>query len=167
MEQPLSCYWGLTDCIVGMPVSTSSYIFTDEEVPFLSIALKGVIPMYADYTNFEANKSEYFLQLVETGIYPSFYLTWEDPVDLLYTNSSDLYTSRYGVYRNEIIDYYSQLKALSDETAGAVIVDREKTADNVAVVTYSNGVKIYVNYNVQSVTCDGIALDGMSYKLVR
>lgn len=88
-------------------------------------------------------------------------------MDLLYTNSSDLYTSRYGVYRNEIIDYYSQLKALSDETAGAVIADREKTADNVAVVTYSNGVKIYVNYNVQSVTCDGIALDGMSYKLVR
>ena len=37
-------------------------------------------------------------------------------------------------YRNEIIDYYSQLKALSDETAGAVIADREKTADNVAVV---------------------------------
>ena len=154
------------DSIVGMPVNTSSYIFTDEEVPFLSIALKGVIPMYADYTNFEANKSEYFLQLVETGIYPSFYLTWEDPVDLLYTNSADLYTSRYGVYKNEIIEYYTLLKEVSDATAGAVITDREKTADNVAVVTYSNGVKVYVNYNEQPVTCDGIALDAMSYQLV-
>lgn len=166
MEEPLSCYWNMTESIVGMPVSTSSYIFTDEEVPFLSIALKGVRPMYAGYTNFEANKSEYFLQLVETGIHPSFYLTWEDPVDLLYTNSSDLYTSRYGVYKNEIIDYYNQLRAVSDETAGAVITDREKT-DNVAVVTYSNGVKVYVNYNEKSVTCDGIALEGMSYKVVR
>lgn len=167
MEQPLSCYWNMTESIVGMPVNTSNYIFTDEEVPFLSIALKGVLPMYADYTNFEANKSEYFLELVETGIYPSFYLTWEDPVDLLYTNSSDLYTSRYGVYKNEIIDYYNQLKAVSDETKDAMIVDRVKTADNVAVVTYSNGVKVYVNYNEQSVTCDGIALEGMSYKVVR
>lgn len=167
MEQPLSCYWNMTESIVGMPVNTSNYIFTDEEVPFLSIALRGVLPMYADYTNFEANKSEYFLELVETGICPSFYLTWEDPVDLLYTNSSDLYTSRYGVYKNEIIDYYNQLKAVSDETEGAVIVDREKTADNVAVVTYSNGVKVYVNYNEKSVTCDGIALEGMSYKVVR
>lgn len=165
MEQPLSCYWGLTDSIVGMPVNTSNYIFTDEEVPFLSIALKGVIPMYADYTNFEANKSEYFLELVETGIYPSFYLTWEDPVDLLYTNSSDLYTSRYGVYKNEIVEYYSQLKAVSDAVSGAVIADREKNADNVAIVTYSNGVKVYVNYNAQSVTCDGLTLDGMSYQL--
>lgn len=167
MEQPLSCYWDMTDSVVGMPVNTSSYIFTDEEVPFLSIALKGVLPMYADYTNFEANKSEYFLQLVETGIFPSFYLTWEDPVDLLYTNSSDLYTSRYGVYKNEIIDTYNQLKAVNDETAGAVIVDREKTADNVAVVTYDNGVKIYVNYSEAPVTCDGIALEGLSYKVVR
>ncbi len=166
MEQPISCYWNLADSIVGMPVNTSSYIFTDEEVPFLSIALKGVIPMYADYTNFEANKGEYFLQLVETGIYPSFYLTWEDPVDLLYTNSADLYTSRYGVYKNEIIEYYTLLKEVSDATAGAVITDREKTADNVAVVTYSNGVKVYVNYNEQPVTCDGIALDAMSYQLV-
>lgn len=167
MEQPLSCYWNMTESIVGMPVGTSSYIFTDEEVPFLSIALKGVLPMYADYTNFEANKSEYFLELVETGIFPSFYLTWEDPVDLLYTNSSDLYTSRYSVYKNEIIDYYNQLKAVSDATEGAMIMNREKTADNVAVVTYSNGVKVYVNYNEKSVTCDGIALEGMSYKVVR
>lgn len=167
MEQPFSCYWGMTDSIVGMPVNTSNYIFTDEEVPFLSIALKGVLPMYADYTNFEANKSEYFLELVETGISPSFYLTWEDPVDLLYTNSSDLYTSRYGVYKSEIIEYYNLLKEVNDATAGAVIIDREKNVDNVATVTYSNGVKVYVNYNQQSVTCDGIALDGMSYKLVR
>lgn len=167
MEQPLSCYWNMTESIVGMPVNTSNYIFTDEEVPFLSIALKGVLPMYADYTNFEANKSEFFLELVETGICPSFYLTWEDPVDLLYTNSSDLYTSRYGVYKSEIIDYYNQLKAVSDETRSAMIVDRERTADNVAVVTYSNGVKVYVNYSEKSVTCDGIALEGMSYKVVR
>lgn len=165
MEQPLSCYWGITDSIVGMPVGTSSYIFTDEEVPFLSMALKGVIPMYADYTNFEANKNEYFLKLVETGIYPSFYLTWEDPVDLLYTNSSDLYTSRYDVYKSDIVDYYSRLKTVSDAVAGAVIVDREKNGDNVAVVTYSNGVRIYVNYNEQPVTCDGIVLEAMSFKL--
>ena len=165
MEEPISCYWNLTDSVVGMPVNTSNYIFTDEEVPFLSIALKGILPMYADYTNFEANKNEYFLELVETGIFPSFYLTWEDPVDLLYTNSADLYTSRYAVYRDEITAYYNALKEVADSVQNAVITDREKSADNVAVVTYSNGVKIYVNYNEDPVTYDGIALEGMSYKV--
>ncbi len=165
MEQPISEYWSLADAIMGMPVNTSNYIFTDEEVPFLSIALKGLIPMYADYTNFEANRSEFFLELVETGIYPSFYLTWEDPVDLLYTNSSDLYTSKYSVYKSEIVDDYERLKEVNDAVNGAVITDHEKTADGLAVVTYSNGVRIYVNHSDQAVQYDGITIDGMSYKV--
>lgn len=165
LEQPFSCFWNLTESIVGMPVNTSNYIFTDEEVPFLSIALKGILPMYADYTNFEANEKEYFLELVETGIFPSWYLTWEDPVDLLYTNSCDLYTSRYHVYKKEIAEYYQKLREVNEAVAGAVITDHEKGADHVAVVTYSNGVKVYVNYNEEDVTCEGVVVEGMSYKV--
>lgn len=164
MEQPISYYWSLANGIMGMPVKSSNYIFTDEEVPFMSIALKGILPMYADYANFEANRSDYFLELVETGIYPSFYLTWEDPVDLLYTNSSDLYTSKYSVYKNEIVEYYKKLKEVNDAVAGATIVDHEKTADGLAVVTYSNGVKVYVNRSGYAVNHDGMTIEAMSYK---
>lgn len=165
MEQPISEYWGMTSGIMGMPVNSSNYIFTDEEVPFMSIALKGILPMYADYTNFEANRSEYFLELVETGIYPSFYLTWEDPVELLYTNSSDLYTSKYSVYKSEIVEYYDKLKEVNDAVAGATIVDHEKTADGLAIVTYSNGTKVYVNHSEKAVDYDGMTIEGMSYKV--
>ncbi|MGN0294123.1 MAG: DUF5696 domain-containing protein [Lachnospiraceae bacterium] len=163
LENPLSCYWANTESILDMPVNSSNYIFTDEEVPFLSMALKGVIPMYGAYTNFEADGSKYFLELVETGIYPSFYLTREDPVDLLYTNSSDLYTSRYEVYRPEIIRYYQELKAVNDQVKGAYITDRVRHDSNVVEVTYSNGVKIYVNYSQKDVTVDGVSVDAMSY----
>lgn len=163
LESPLSCYWANTESILDMPVNSSNYIFTDEEVPFLSMALKGVIPMYGAYTNFEADGSKYFLELVETGIYPSFYLTKEDPVKLLYTNTSDLYTSRYEVYRPEIIQYYQELKAVNDQVKDAYITDRVRHDNNVVEVTYSNGVKIYVNYSKNSVTMDGVSVEGMSY----
>lgn len=163
LENPLSCYWTNTESILDMPVNSSNYIFTDEEVPFLSMALKGVIPMYGAYTNFEADSSRFFLELVETGIYPSFYLTREDPVDLLYTNSSDLYTSRYEVYRPEIIQYYQELKAVNDQVKGAYITDRVRHDNNVVEVSYSNGVKIYVNYSQKAVTMDGVSVDAMSY----
>lgn len=163
LENPLSCYWANTESILDMPVNSSNYIFIDEEVPFLSMALKGVIPMYGAYTNFEADGSKYFLELVETGIYPSFYLTKEDPVDLLYTNSSDLYTSRYEVYRPEIIRYYQELKAVNDQVKDAFITDRVRYDSNVVEVTYSNGVKIYVNYSQKDVTVDGVSVDAMSY----
>lgn len=163
LENPLSCYWTNTESILDMPVNSSNYIFTDEEVPFLSMALKGVIPMYGAYTNFEADSSRFFLELVETGIYPSFYLTREDPVDLLYTNSSDLYTSRYEVYRPEIIQYYQELKAVNDQVKDAYITDRVRHDNNVVEVSYSNGVKIYVNYSQKAVTMDGVSVDAMSY----
>lgn len=164
METPFSCYWKNTESILNMPVNSSNYIFADEEVPFLSIALKGVIPMYGDYTNFEADSTGYFLELAETGIFPSFYLTKEDPVKLLYTNSSDLYTSKYEVYRPEIIRYYQELKELNDKVKDAYITNRVRCEDGVVEVTYSNAVKVYVNYNSETVIHDGMTLEGMSYK---
>lgn len=120
--------------------------------------------MYGDYTNFEADNTRYFLELAETGIYPSFYLTKEDPVKLLYTNSSDIYTSKYEVYRPEIVRYYQELKELNDKVKDAYITDRTRCEDGVVEVSYSNGVMVYVNYNSETITHDGITLEGMSYK---
>jgi hypothetical protein len=165
LESPIQTYWKYTDAILDMPISDSDYIYTDQSVPFLSIALKGLMPMYGEYVNFEANETEYFLKLVETGIYPSFYLTYENPSDLIYTNSSDIYTSQYSVYREQILKYYDELKNLNSLTAGSLIVSHEVTDTGITVVTYDNGVKIYVNYSENAATVDGVTVDGLSYAI--
>lgn len=166
MEKPLSYLWKYTDAILDMPVASSNYIFTDEEVPFLSIALKGILPMYGEYTNFEANKQKYFLQLIEMGINPSFYLTYEDPSELQYTNSSDIYSSKYSVYKNTIIEYYKNLKEVYEQTKGAEITEHSQYDNGVTIVTYDNGVKVYLNYNeAATVVVDGCQLEPMSYKV--
>lgn len=164
LNEPFSIYWDYTKAVTDMPVEDSDYIFMDESVPFLSIVLKGVMPMYADYTNFEADKQEFFLKLVETGVYPSFYLTWEDPSDLLYTNSNDLYTSQYSVYKEEVEQYYKELKAVSDQVQGATIEEHEKDGD-LSIVTYSNGIRVYVNYGEADAQADGLTIPALSYKV--
>jgi hypothetical protein len=146
-----------------MPISDSDYIYTDQSVPFLSIALKGIMPMYGEYVNFEANEKEYFLKLVETGIYPSFYLTYENPSDLIYTNSSDVYTSQYSVYRSQILSYYEDLKNINSLTTGSLIVNHEVTDSGITVVTYDNGVKIYINYSDSDAVADGVKVAALSY----
>jgi hypothetical protein len=163
LESPIQTYWQYTDAIIDMPISDSDYIYTDQSVPFLSIALKGIMPMYGEYVNFEANEKEYFLKLVETGIYPSFYLTYENPSDLIYTNSSDVYTSQYSVYRSQILSYYEELKNINSLTAGSLIVNHEVTDSGITVVTYDNGVKIYINYSETEATTDGVKVDALSY----
>ncbi len=165
LEQPNAYQWKYMSSFLDMPTGTSSYVYETEEVPFLSMVLRGVVPMYSDYVNFEANKDEFFLQLIEMGIYPSFYITQEDSSKLIYTNSNDIYSSKYDVYRDTIISYDEQLRQVNEQIGDGCIVEREYLDDKkkVVKVTYDNGKTVYVNYSEDSVTVDGVALEGLSY----
>ena len=166
LEQPAAYLWSDMEAFLNMPMYASDFIYEEESVPFLSLVLKGIVPVYSEYVNFEANKEEFFLKLIETGTYPSFYITKESSADLIYTNSSDIYSSQYDVYKNEIIEYTETLAAVNKEVEGAVITGHEILKNGVRIVTYSNGVQIYLNYSESSQTVDGIRLESMSYKVV-
>lgn len=166
LETPYAYLWKYTDAFLDMPLYTSSYIYEDESIPFMSMVLKGVIPVYSDYVNFEANKQEFFLKMVESGTYPSFYITKESSADLIYTNSSDIYSSEYSVYRDTIIEYTKELESVNKKVAGAFITGHEIRDNGITVVTYDNGVKIYINYSTSEQSADGHTLEGMSYKVV-
>ncbi len=163
LEEPFQYQWKYTGSILDMPLDGSDYMYTDEEVPFLTLALKGLIPMYSKYVNFEANKREFFLNLAETGVYPSFYLTKQNSSDLLYTNSNDLYSTQYSAYMDTIVEYDRELRALADKTHGAVIVNHEKLEGDVRRVTYSNGTVVYINYSDGERSVDGLKLAPVSF----
>lgn len=165
LEQPFAYLWNNTDAFLDMPLGSSDYMYVNEEVPFLSMVLKGILPMYSDYVNFEANKTEFFLQMVESGVYPSFYLTYENSSKLIYTNSSDLYSTEYGTYKDTVIAYDEALREVAASVEGAYITKHEKLDNGVTRVSYDNGVVIYVNYSENNVTVDGYSIDAMSYKV--
>lgn len=165
LDQPFAYLWGNTDAFLNMPLGSSDYMYVDEEVPFLSMVLKGIIPMYSDYVNFEANKNEFFLQMIEAGVYPSFYVTYENSSALIYTNSSNLYSTEYATYADTIVEYDQAFRELAEKTADANIVAHEKLEEGATRVTYSNGVKVYVNYTDSDVTVDGITIPSMSYEV--
>ena len=165
LEQPFAYLWNNTDSFLDMPLGSSEYMYIDQEVPFLSIVLKGIIPMYSDYVNFEADKTKFFLQMVESGVYPSFYLTHENSSGLIYTNSSDLYSTQYDIYKNTVVEYDKELREVAAKVEGAHILKHEEVRDDLIKVTYDNGVVIYVNYSEISVVCDGVSIEAMSYKV--
>lgn len=165
LEQPFAYLWNSTEAFLDMPLGTSDYMYLDEEVPFLSMVLKGIIPMYSEYVNFEANKAKFFLEMVESGVYPSFYLTYENSSALIYTNSSDLYSTQYSTYRDTLIQYDKEFRELESKVDGACIIKHEKLDNGVVRVTYDNGAAIYVNYTENDVTVDGLIVGAMSYKV--
>lgn len=164
LEQPFAYMWKNTEGFLDMPLYTSSYVFEDEFVPFMSIVLKGVMPIYSEYINFEANKNEYFLKLVETGTFPSFYITAQNSAKLIYTNSCDIYSSQYSSYKSTVIEYSKELGALAELTKGAFITGHERSG-SVTKVTYSNNVNIYINYGDADATFDGVSIKAKSYKV--
>lgn len=165
LEQPFAYLWNDTDAFLDMPLGSSDYMYVDEEVPFLSMVLKGILPMYSDYVNFEANKTEFFLQMVESGVYPSFYVTYENSSALIYTNSSDLYSTEFNTYKDTIVSYDEALREVAAAVDSAFITDHEKLDSGVTKVSYDNGVVIYVNYSEKNVTVDGLEVEAMSYKV--
>lgn len=165
LEKPFAYLWNYTEAMLDMPLGTSDFMYEDEEVPFFSIVLKGIIPMYSDYVNFEANKQEFRLQMIESGVYPSFYVTYEDSADLIYTNSADLYSTKYSTYKDTIIEYDADFRQVAALTKDAMIIRHEMLAEGVSKVTYDNGVVFYINYNQDAVTVDGVTIDGLSYKV--
>lgn len=163
LEMPAAYLWKNTDAFLDMPLGSSDYMYVDEEIPFLSMVLKGVIPMYSDYVNFEANKQEFLLQMVESGVYPSFYLTYENSADLIYTNSADLYSTEYSTYKDTIAEYDKQLREVNEVVKDAFITKHEKLENGVTAVTYSNGVKVYINYTNAAQTVDDTTVEAMAY----
>ena len=165
METPNAYLWEYADAFLDMPLSSSDYLYLDQEIPFLSMVLKGVVPMYSEYVNFEANKTENFLQMVESGMYPSFYVSAEDSSKLIYTNSNNLYSLEYASYRDTIAEYDAALKALAEKTGDACIIRHEILDNGLVKVTYDNGVKIYVNYSDSDLSADGLTVEALSYKV--
>jgi len=165
LEAPNAYLWKYTEAYLDMPLGSSDYLYVDQEIPFLSMVLKGILPMYSEYVNFEANKTENFLQMVESGIYPSFYLAWEDSSKLIYTNSENLYSLDYSSYSGTIAEYDAALRELAEKTDGAFVLRHETLENGLVKVSYDNGVVVYVNYTESDLSADGQSVAALSYKV--
>ncbi len=166
LKAPNAYLWQYADVLTDLPVAGSDYTYTDAEIPFLTIALSGQIPYYVEYTNFQANTREFFLHLVEQGARPSFLLTWEDPIELQNTNSSSIYSSRYELYKDMIVEWYGELDSLYNVVGDqGMIIDHERSGD-MTKVTWDNGCIVYLNFGDKMAEMDGVTLEKLSFKVV-
>ncbi len=157
--------WPYAGALNDLPVTGSDYAYVSRDVPLLAIALSGKMPAYLEYVNFQANAHKFFLRLAEQGTRPCFLITMEDPIELQNTNSSDIYSARWDLYRVTLARWYAQLKELHGRIDGASIAAHDVAGD-ITRVTWSNGVKVYLNYGETAGEMDGVALEPMSWKAV-
>ncbi len=158
--------WRYAAALTDIPMSSSGYLYTSYDIPFLSIVLSGRIPFYAEYTNFQANNRQFFLSLIEQGAFPSFLITSADPIDLINTNSNEVFSSQYELYREMMVGWYHELSAAFEAFGDASIIAHERAGDMVCV-TRDNGVRVFLNFGDHAATMDGVTLEGLTYKVVK
>ncbi len=163
---PNAYLFSLTDAIYDMPTSSSNYYIFTDTVPFLQILLKGYIPMYGTGFNFHANAEADLLKCMEYGIYPSYYLTREENIELLNTDSSWLYTSEYVLWKDSITSEYARLNEALSKVEGATITDRVVLATDVVRMDYSNGVSLVINHGDVAYSEGEINVEANSYLLI-
>ncbi|MBQ3486328.1 MAG: hypothetical protein IJA77_12590 [Clostridia bacterium] len=166
LSSPNAYLWPYADVLSDLPIGGSDHAYTDAEIPFLAIALSGQVPYYAEYVNFQANTHEFFLHLMEQGARPAFLLTWEDPIELQDTNSSDIYSSRYELYQEMIQTWYKDLNSLHEAVGeDGAIVNHERSG-NMVRVTWDNGTQVYLNFGDKEASFDDVTLGKLQWKVV-
>ncbi len=167
LYKPYYYLWKYTDSFFDLPLNSTNLLIETEDVPFLAIVLRGYLDIYSTPINLSADLTNFRLQLIDYGIYPSFYLTYQDSVNLLNTKSEWLYSSQYAIWKEEISKIYNYITKPLTATFAADLVKREKITAGVIRNTYSNGKVIVINYNEDDYLFNQLIIPAKSYLLLK
>lgn len=154
------------DHYFDMDIAHSGFNYYTDLAPILPIVLKGYLPFYTPYLNYNALGKDRLLSLIDFGMNPSYILTYEPTYKMKYTNASMYFTTEYAIFKDQIIDEYHYVNNALKHVVGESIVNREVLALGVVKVTYSNGAKIYINYSNQAYNAKGILIQAQDYEVI-
>ncbi|UVI29075.1 DUF5696 domain-containing protein [Paenibacillus spongiae] len=161
--KPFDYLWKYADQMFEMPLYSSQYMFATDTVPFLQIVLHGYRDYFAPDVNYNANPQEYLLRMVEYGAYPSYDVMNEPSWKLKHTLSNHLFTSYFEDWRSDIKVTYDRVNAALKHVQTATIEQRNVIDWGIVEVTYSNGVKIAVNYRANDVQVGNQTVPAMDF----
>ncbi|MBP5766945.1 MAG: hypothetical protein J6X47_08160 [Clostridia bacterium] len=153
----VSVYYGyeyaasVADNILDIPTETSRLFIIDESIPFVQIVYHGLIDYYSTAINRSSNYTESLLRSIEYGAFFTYEVTKEATEELRYTDYNSLFKAQYDDLSADIMKGYVLAEKVLAPVANATIVDHKCVDDprngSIYCTTYSNGIKIYVNYS--------------------
>lgn len=157
---------GIADKVTQIPVEDCGYQMTTEAVPFYQIVAHGYVDYTGEALNLSSDSERQQLKWIEYGYLPYFEITYESAEKLINTRYSELFSSAYSAWKDEILETYTMLEDALKDVRNEEIISHEKVAEDVYCTGYANGTEIYVNYNSSAVTVNGVDIDARSYKVM-
>lgn len=149
--------------ITDLPVESGGHRLFDRDVPFVQMALRGLMEFSGEAVNIAGANRAALLRHIEAGSNIKFALMANEPAVLNDTKDENLYGAYYDSCQEQIKDWYAQLASVLEATAGATVRDYTSVGD-LKRIAYTNGVTVYVNYADQDVTAaDGTSVAAESF----
>ncbi|MBI9009443.1 MAG: hypothetical protein JEZ05_05375 [Tenericutes bacterium] len=160
---PFSYSYKYANAFYEAPLYNSQLKYFDDLVPLLQVVLKGSIDMYASALNYNSLGKETILNLIDFGMNPSYVLTYEPASLLKDTDLKRYFTTEFSRWKDTIVTEYEYINNALKYVNGEYITARIVLDFGVVMVSYSNGVDIYINYTSSDYTDGLVTVEAMDY----
>ncbi|RAV19427.1 DUF5696 domain-containing protein [Paenibacillus contaminans] len=158
---------GGLDFIQHLPIGPGYDLVATKAVPFLPIAIHGLVDYSGEWGNLRESGKEQLLRSIEFGAVPHYLLTYEDPAELRKTPGNFIYSSRYEEWEDTLAAEYKQWNETLGFVRSAFITGHRELAAGVRETRYDNGVSVVVNYNDTVYTVGGVTVEPFDFAVIR
>ncbi len=151
--------------VVNVPATSSGFLISDQEVPFLHIVMSGYLHYALEPMNYTGNLRQRLLRSLETGALPYFSFISEPSLVLKDSDFGNLHASDYRHWWATMIDTYHELNQALRSVYGQPIIKHEILTSDVVRTTFAGGTSIMVNYSEAPVMVDGQHIEGFGYHI--
>ncbi len=158
LSDPMVSAYGSVDFITDLPMESSKMKVFDASIPFVQLVLED----YIIYSSEVINDNTYdvwntVMKAIETKSALKFRFMYEDTSILKDTEADHIYTAEYEKWKETVGEYYQIYNAFYQQVKDASMIHHEiiNRDNNIRVVTYSNGIKVYLNYSMEDIDIDG------------
>lgn len=141
--------------------------FSETAVPFIQIALHGLV----NYTSAPINEREeyqkQFLRDLEYGSSPSFIFIYENAEDFKNANELHLYSPDFRGWETQAVEEYQRLNEALGDVQDKFIINHRQLAPEVKETTFQGGKRIIVNYSPNTYFANGVTVRSMDYTIVK
>ena len=116
--------------------------------------------------NLSSNYAYDALKLIETGTAPNFQWIYAENSELKDTDAN-YYSVNYSSWMNQALTLYKTINTAIGGCQNATITAHTELQSNVFETAFSNGTKVYVNYNSTPIQADGMTIASMGYKTIK
>ena len=167
LSNPMYKAWAGTTYVTDLPFYGQGFKVVDHYVPFMEMVLSGSVTYSSERFNTNSyDMTDKLLKAVEYGSAIKFRFIGTDIGNLENTEESDVFMAEYSALSENAAELYAAYAAFYDKVKGARLISHDIIGndDDHIVTTWSNGVKVYINYSDEETDIDGVTVAPMSYE---